>query len=369
MKKKLGLKLFLSYLGVLLLTVALLWLAIQLALPASFARHMGAASGGNGMMLGRGANADKPPLYDEFKAGVNEAIFWAAWVAVGVAALVSWLVSRRIVHPIRQMQQASLHLAAGHFDQHVPVLTDDELGDLARSFNHMAEELAQVETRRRRLIGDVAHELRTPLTAIQGYMEGLMDGVLPAEPETFAQIHGETQRLSRLIDDLQELSRIEAGAYSLNIQPVKLDEAVRTVFKRLGNQFEERSLTLQAQLGSRELVVLADSDRLVQILTNLLGNALHYTPAGGTVTVRAHQSGGQVEICVEDTGIGIPAEALPHIFERFYRVDTSRSRRRGGSGIGLTIVKHLVESQQGRIWAESPGEGQGSRFCFRLPAA
>jgi histidine kinase len=235
-------------------------------------------------------------------------------------------------------------------------------------FNQMAGKLDQVESMRRRLIGDVSHELRTPLTAIKGSMEGLMDGVLPATQETFQQIHTEADRLNRLVDDLQELSRVEAHAYQLDIRWLDISDFIQTVTKRLAPQFEAKRITLNLELAPDVPRALADEDRIVQVLTNLTENALQHTPENGKVTIAVRRTGNEAQISVRDTGIGIPLEHLPHIFDRFYRVDKSRSRRAGGGrGIGLTIARALVEAHGGRIWAESAGEGQGSTFTFTLP--
>jgi histidine kinase len=267
------------------------------------------------------------------------------------------------------MSHATQRIASGRYDEHVQVNGEDELAQLAIRFNQMAEKLNEVESMRRRLIGDVSHELRTPLTAIKGSMEGLMDGVLPATDETFQQIHAEADRLNRLVDDLQELSRVEAHAYKLDIRELDVRSLIKTVTKRLMPQAESKRITLDLDLPPPDLPpVLADEDRAIQILTNLTGNALQYTPESGRVTISAKRVADEVELSVHDTGIGIPPEHLSHIFDRFYRVDKSRSRQAGGgSGIGLTIARALVEAQGGRIWAESAGEGQGSTFIFTLP--
>jgi histidine kinase len=233
----------------------------------------------------------------------------------------------------------------------------------------MAEKLEQVESIRRRLIGDVAHELRTPLTAIKGSAEGLMDGILPATDETYQQIHAEAERLSRLVDDLQELSRVEARAYQLDLRDLDASTILKTVTRRLQYQFDEKRVALTTSLPLHPILLHADEDRIVQVLTNLTGNALQYTPTGGEVTIFAEATGNEARFSVKDTGLGIPAEHLAHIFDRFYRVDKSRSRARGGSGIGLTIAKHLVEAHGGKIWAESEGEGRGSTFVFTVPLA
>jgi histidine kinase len=268
------------------------------------------------------------------------------------------------------MSLAAQRIADGRYDERVEVNGEDELARLAARFNQMAEKLSQVEAMRRRLIGDVSHELRTPLTAIKGSIEGLVDGVLPGNEETYRQIRAEADRLNRLVDDLQELSRVESRAYELDIQAVDLPSLVRTVVKRLGPQAESKRISLNVDLSPGLPQVLADQDRIVQVLTNLANNALLYTPEGGEITISAKQHNGEVQISVRDTGIGIPPEHVEHIFDRFYRVDKSRSRQSGGgSGIGLTIARALVEAHGGRIWVDSAGEGQGSVFHFTLPAA
>jgi histidine kinase len=285
-----------------------------------------------------------------------------------VAIALSLFFSRSVIAPVRAMSLASQRIADGRYDERVRVNGTDELAQLALYFNQMAEKLNQIETMRRRLIGDVSHELRTPLTAIKGSMEGLMDGVLPATNETYQQIHTEADRLNRLVDDLQELSRVEARAYQLDIRPVDVSTLARTVTKRLAPHSESKRITLDLELAPDLARILADEDRAVQVLTNLTGNALQYTPEGGRITISAKRIDNEVQISVSDTGVGIPPEHLSHIFDRFYRVDKSRSRQSGGgSGMGLTIARALVEAHGGRIWAESAGEGQGSTFGFTIP--
>jgi histidine kinase len=275
---------------------------------------------------------------------------------------------------VQDMMRASQHIAAGHYEERVEVPGNlernelDELARLALSFNQMAAQLENTEDMRRRLIGDVAHELRTPLTTIKGTAEGLIDGVLAPGPEVFHQIVREADRLQRLVHDLQELSRVEAGAYELHLKPITVEHLIESTVRRLKRQFDEKDVDLQFSLPLDLPLVLADEDRVMQILLNLVGNALQYTPSGGRVTIAARTLGQQVAIAVRDTGIGITVEHLPHLFARFYRVDKSRSRAGGGSGIGLTIAHHLAESHGGSILAESPGPGQGSTFTFTLPA-
>jgi two-component system sensor histidine kinase BaeS len=294
------------------------------------------------------------------KAGI------AAIVAAGV---VSWIVTQRIMRPIRTIAEASQQIAEGHYEQRITRTSRDELGGMVDSFNRMAASLAGTESMRQQLIADVSHELKTPLASIKGYMEGLQDGVIPATPETFQLVHREADRLQRLVHDLQELSRAEAGVVPLAVQPHVPAELVSTVIARLQPQFAEKNVTLTADVPVDLPAVGADADRIEQVLTNLLGNALQYTPDGGAVTVTARSSGDGVEFSVQDTGLGLRPDDLTRIFQRFYRVDKSRSRASGGSGIGLTIARHIIEAHSGRIWAESPGPHQGSTFYFTLPTA
>jgi len=370
LRSHLGAKLFLSYLAIIVVGVVVLILASQFVLPASFNRHMAGMGMGNGNMMGMNSNGTMSQLYVDFRASFNEALMYAALAAIVVAVLLSLLFSRGVIAPVQAMSLATQRIADGRYDERVQVDGADELAQLAMRFNQMAEKLNQIESMRRRLIGDVSHELRTPLTAIKGSMEGLMDGVLPATDETFQQIHAEADRLNRLVDDLQELSRVEACAYQLDIRPVDVSLLMQTVTKRLAPQTESKRISLDLDLSPDLPPVLADEDRAIQILTNLTGNALQYTPEGGRVDISAKRLNNEIQISIHDTGVGIPAEHISRIFDRFYRVDKSRSRASGGgSGIGLTIARALVEAHGGRIWAESAGNRQGSTFTFTLPTA
>jgi histidine kinase len=368
-RRHLGARLLLSYLVIIVVGVLVLVIASQFILPTTFNRHMlDMDMGENGMMMGVDGDRAMSQLYVDYRASFNEALAYAASAAMLVALALGMLFSRSVIAPIHAMSLATQRIADGRYDERVQVGGKDELAQLALNFNQMAEKLNQIEAMRRRLIGDVSHELRTPLTAIKGSMEGLMDGVLPATDETFQQVHAEAERLNRLVNDLQELSRMEARAYQLDIRHVDVSTLVQTVTKRLLPHAESKRITLHLELAPDLSPVLADEDRAVQVLTNLTGNALQYTPEGGKVTISAKRNNHEVQISVHDTGIGIPPEHLSHIFDRFYRVDKSRSRQAGGgSGIGLTIARALVEAQGGRIWVESAGEGRGSTFSFTLP--
>jgi signal transduction histidine kinase len=279
------------------------------------------------------------------------------------------LVTGRIVAPLRRLASASRRLADGHYAERVPVPSNDELGDLARSFNAMADALEATERRRRELIGDVAHELRTPIATLEGYLEGLLDGVVEPGPPTWSRLHGEAGRLRRLVDDLQELSRAEARQIPLVMRPTDSAEIAREAVDRLSVSFAEKGLEMRSDVPARLPQVQADPDRAIQVLSNLLSNALRYTPVPGHVELSVKPVGGAVEFNVVDSGLGITADELSHVFERFYRVDKSRSRALGGSGIGLTIAKALAEGMGGQIRAASAGPGKGSTFTFALPIA
>jgi two-component system sensor histidine kinase BaeS len=384
-RSHLSVKLFLSYLAIILVGGIVLGLATRFTVPEAFNRHMGLGpGGGQGMTLApalrSGASAGMQgngtgggmmsDLFTSFQASFNEALLLALLAAGLVAVVVSLLLSRGITAPVHILTDASRRIADGNYAERVQTAGLDEIGQLAASFNQMTEKLEQVESMRRQLIGDVSHELRTPLTAIKGSMEGLMDGILPATPETYQQIHQEADRLARLVDDLQELSRVEAGAFPLVIRPLAVSTLIETSLNRFGAQAQAKGIELRLDLPADLPPILADQDRISQVLTNLVGNALQYTPEGGQVTIHAARHQDEIHISVVDTGIGIPAEHLPQLFTRFYRVDKSRSRQAGGgSGIGLTIARALVEAHGGRIWAESAGAGRGSTFSFALKVA
>ncbi len=378
-RKRFSVKLFASYLVVILVLMLALWIVISLTAPATFSRHLGMMdqmmNADGGMMMGQGlgrgqGQGQAATFYEQFRASLNEAFLWAGVAAVFLALIASLAFSRQVVRPLQAISDASLRIADGHYEERVREDWDDEFGQLAHSFNQMAEKLEQVEARRLQLIGDVSHELRTPLTAIKGSMEGLIDGVLPSTSETFEQIHQETDRLNRIVDDLQELSRVEAGAIEIKPGKVKLTDLTQTSIRMMERQFADKGISLTTSLPANLKPILADEGRTLQVLINLLGNALRYTPSGGRVVLSAEVHAKEMWISVRDNGLGIPLEHLPHLFDRFYRVDKSRSRQSGGgSGIGLTIAKHLVEAQGGRIWADSEGEGRGSVFTFTLPLA
>lgn len=313
----------------------------------------------------------------EATAALSSAFDQAVFTAVGLAALAaivtgiasSLLLAGHILRPVQEISASSQRIADGRYDERVAVPELEELAALAENFNQMAEALQDVERQRVALIANVAHELRTPLTALGAYLEGLMDGLLPADPETFAQMSRETRRLKRLVDDLQALSRVESGQFELQMEAVDVREIASRVSRQLLPQAESKDLTLRLNEPATLARAMADPDRVAQILTNLLGNAIHYTPEGGNIAIDFSEGAEAVRVAVSDTGIGIPADALPFVFERFFRVEHSHARRSGGSGIGLTIARRLARDMNGELLAESAGPGQGSTFILSLARA
>lgn len=370
-------KLFLSYVLVIVVGVITLVLAMEAVAPTLLANHIDQMMGQQGMGAMMGTASVRLISLDAhlraaFRDAMMEALLVAATAAAIAALLVSVVVAAQIVGPVRRMLGATRRIASGHYAERVavePANVGDEMSQLAASFNEMAVSLEQTERRRLALVGDVAHELRTPIATLEGYLEGLLDGVVAPSAETWAKLHDEAGRLRRLVDDLQELSRAEARQIPLTVRPVPPATIVQAVLDRLGAQFAEKGLDLRCTVPPALPAVQTDQDRAVQVLTNVLTNALRYTPAPGHVEVSAQRRDNAVAFTVTDSGIGLAPEHLAHLFERFYRVDKSRSRALGGSGIGLTIARALVEAMGGQIHASSAGPGQGSTFSFTLPVA
>ncbi|MEL7591700.1 MAG: ATP-binding protein [Anaerolineaceae bacterium] len=367
-------KVFLSYVLVVLVGAIILITAASLSVPAAFERHMASMNEimNNANAMGNNQQMQSE-LFSQYTTAVYEAVTYAALAALIAAILASFFISRQVVTPMLHMMSLSQRIAEGEYQERLALPggqqadQTDELGQLALRFNQMADKLEKTETIRRQLIGDVTHELRTPLTAVKGYLEGLMDGVLPADPETYEQIHSEIDRLQRLVNDLQELSRVEAGAIQLNLAPVPPERLIERIQSTFGRQFEDKNIQLVTDVETGLPNLFVDKDRIIQVLTNLAGNALQYTPNGGKVSISVRREKSEILFAVKDTGIGISTEQLTFIFNRFYRTDKSRNRASGGSGIGLTIAKALVQAHQGKIWAESNGEGKGSTFSFLIP--
>jgi signal transduction histidine kinase len=309
------------------------------------------------------------PLRERFRLVVDQALLVAGFAALSTAVIVSLFVSRRIVEPLQELSVVSRRLADGYYRERTTISSDDELAELSQSINQLAEKLEQTERRRLSLLADVTHELRTPLATIEGYMEGLLDGVIAPSTATFSLVLRESVRLQRLIEDLQFLSKAEAGQLPVTPVNMPVQELLGELTVQFQPQFAAQDIDFVLELEPDLPLVRADPDRLDQVLINLLANAMRYTPSGGKVTVHAVALERWMQLSVADTGMGIAPEHLPHLFERFYRVDKSRARNSGGSGIGLTIARHLIYAQGGDIWAESAGLGCGATFYLMLPLA
>jgi signal transduction histidine kinase len=304
--------------------------------------------------------------------GFLQSVWWqfllVGAVAAAISLVVARLMARGMTQPLRDMAAAARRMETGDYTTRVETRSRDEVGRLAAAFNRMSGELETLERSRRDLVANVSHELKTPITAIRAHLENVLDGVERAEPATLAVMLGQVERLGRLVDQLLELSKLESGEVPLRREPVALRPLVDELLSEVAVGVAGRSLELGNEVPDDLVPVRADRERLHQVLFNLVDNAVRFTPDGGSVTVAARRDGGSVEVSVADTGIGIAAEHLPRLFERFYRADQARAREDGGTGIGLAIARSVVEAHGGTISASSE-PGRGSVFRFDLPVA
>jgi signal transduction histidine kinase len=304
--------------------------------------------------------------------GFLQSLWWQFLLAGAFAAVIALLIARWLARgmtqPLRDMAQAARRMETGDYSTRIHTTSRDEVGQLATAFNRMSEELEHLEQSRRDLVANVSHELKTPITAIRAHLENLLDGVEQPAPETLQVMLAQSERLGRLVEQLLDLSRLESGEVPLQREDVTLEPLVEQVVSEIEVARPERGVRLERELAEDLPAVDADRERVHQVLFNLVDNAVRFTPPGGEVKVSAYRHNGSVEVRVADTGVGIPAEHLPRLFERFYRVDTARSREDGGTGIGLAIARSVVEMHGGHIRAESE-LGRGSTFTFDLPVA
>jgi len=308
------------------------------------------------------------PPRNDFSERVNRAIFFAALGATAVSLIIGVVLARSLTKPIQEITQATQAVAQGDLTQQVPVRSDDELGKLATSFNQMSADLAQSRDLRRQMTADIAHDLRTPLSLILGHAEALSDGVLPPMPETFDVIYDEARRLNRLVEDLRLLSLAEAGELTLAVRRTLPQSLLERAVVAHAPAAQQKSIQLVLDAPPELPEIAVDPDRMAQVLDNLLANALRYTPENGRVFLSASQTANMVQLKVQDSGPGMNATELAHVFDRFYRGDKARQRHAGGSGLGLAIAKSIVGSHNGRIWTES-APGQGAVFIVELPVA
>lgn len=297
---------------------------------------------------------------------IGRYLLWGCLVAAAIAVLITFFLSRRMLFPIRALTVAARRLGQGDFSPRVEVNDKGEVGELAVAFNSMASDLERAEQLQRNMIADVAHELRTPLSNIKGYVEAIRDGIIELDAQAIGMLDEEASLLSHLVDDLQDLSIAEAGQLKLERQPEDISVLIEQTAEAIRAEATSKGLSISVDLPDELSLVNVDGYRMGQVLGNLLENAVAHTAKGGVITVGARQQSNWVEVSVTDTGEGIPAGDLPNIFERFYRVDKSRTRATGGGGLGLTIAKRLVEAHGGKIEAQSE-LGKGSRLSFTVP--
>lgn len=322
-----------------------------------------------GTVLVNNTAPSRNPLEEQYLARTTQTVLIAALAATVIALAVGIFLARTLTRSLRELTTATLAMAAGNLDQTVPVRSQDELGQLAQAFNQMSAALARANQLRRQMTADIAHDLRTPLSVICGYLEAMREGDLAPTPPRLEAIHAEAQHLNRLVADLRTLSLADAGELSLNRQPVAVPELLARVATAYAHQAEQHRIDLEVQVKGNLPEIKADPDRLVQVLGNLVSNALRYTPEYGQITLAAAQAeAGKIRLQVKDTGQGIPAAELPYIFHRFYRTDKSRRQAEGESGLGLAIAKAIIEAHAGTITVESQ-PGLGATFTILLNAA
>ena len=357
---KIGTRLLLAQALVLVAAVATAGIIAAVVGPPIFHQHM--------------LRADHPPDPSE-RMHVEEAYRTASLLSLGIAVaasalfalVISWYLTRRFHQPLLALTRAASRVSEGHYDTSVPQAgAGPELDDLAAAFNTMAAALAHTEDTRRRLLSDLSHELRTPVATLNAYLEGVQDGVTPWNDDTRQVLADQVDRLARLAQDLDAVSRAEEGRVSLELAPLTVGDLVGAAVRAQEDSYRADDVHLTVA-PSDDVTIAADRSRLLQVLGNLLDNARRHTPAGGTVTVSWQHTDQGLRISVRDTGDGINAEQLPHIFERFYRGDTARDRERQGSGIGLTISRAITEMHGGHLRARSEGPGTGATFTVDLP--
>jgi signal transduction histidine kinase len=303
--------------------------------------------------------------HEMFIAAVHRYLVWASITALVLAVGLSFLVMRKVLGPLMQMTEIIGKISSGDFTGRVPVRSQDEIGELALAFNQMSAQLERIEELRKTMVIDVAHELRTPLTNIKGYLEALMDGVVAPSREILEMLQEETGRLAELTEGILRLARADAARTHLRKEELRIDHLVLQILPSFLPRFEAKKITLETAFPEDDPAVRGDSRELGQALYNLFENASRYTQAGGRVQISVEGRPGAVKVVFANTGGEIDEKDLPFIFERFYRGEKSRSRERGGAGIGLAIVKGIIEAHGGEVGAEIAGDM--TRVWFTLP--
>ena len=355
MKRYLILKLLGIHLVVICFAMVIVWFSIDMLAAGYFVTLM------------EKYNISPEPAHEMFVSAVHRYLLWAFLGAVSLAVVLSFLMMRRVLAPLSRMTVITREIAGGNFGARVPAGTQDEVGQLARAFNHMAASLEEIERLRRNLMIDLAHELRTPLTNIRGYLEALSDKVVPLSGDTLDLLQKETLRLAALVEDVLQLARADAAHGQLDLQPTGLVEVVQNALDQYKSAFDEKSVTVRLHAPADSLIITADRHRLARVMRNLADNVARYAPAGSPVDIRIEADDRQAQIDFSNRTDRLVADDLPHLFERFYRGEKSRSRQHGGAGIGLAIVKELVEAHGGRVSAALDGDRLGVRLT--LPKA
>ena len=317
------------------------------------------------LVVSANAGGNLPPAAQYFLEQLRNTLLIVALAVGGLGILLGFIISRTLAAPLANLARAARAFAARDWDRRVKVGGTQEIAEVGRAFNEMASEIQRTETLRRNLVADIAHELRTPLTVMEGSLQALLDEVYPLERSEIATLYDEARLLTRLVDDLRELSLADAGQLPLQMQAVEVAPILHATAAQFAIAAEAQGVRLDVSVDEQLPCARADSDRLAQVVRNLLTNALRHTPGGGRVHLTA-ASNDTMRISVSDTGEGIDAEDIAHVFERFYRADPSRARSQGSTGLGLAICKAWVEAMGGMIGVES-AVGQGSRFWFTLP--
>jgi signal transduction histidine kinase len=324
----------------------------------------------NGETVGTVIASGKPPELApqelRYLERTNRALILAAGGAALVALIMGIFIARSLTSPLRALTDATRNLGEGSFGQQVSIHSKDEIGELVSAFNQMSAELESLIVQRQQMTADIAHDLRTPLTVIGGYIESMQDGTLAATPERLDTIYLEVQHLQRLVEDLRTLSLAEAGQLSLNLTSIPSQDLLEQVEAAYRLSAQQKGIELMLEESQDFPDVRVDPDRMMQVLSNLVRNALRHTPKGGVIRLNASQSNSWIKISIIDTGEGISSEELPHIFDRFYRGDQARQADEGESGLGLAIAKSIVEMHGGKLLAYSDGKGKGSQFTIQL---
>lgn len=333
--------------------IIIVWLAVNYLAAGYF------------MTLMEKYNISPTSSHQMFVSSVHRYLIWASLAAMLLAGVLSFLLMRRVLGPLTQMTRITQEIASGDYSGTVPVTTRDEVGQLALAFNRMSESLQHIEQLRKTMMVNVAHELRTPLTNIQGYLEALVDGVVVPSKDTFDLLHGETMRLVHLVEDILRLAKADAARTDLHKAEINLSELIVRLLESFRPRFENKEIRVETHFMAERNTLQADPEKLSQVVSNLLENAWQYTPSEGSVRISTEVLPAQIRAVFANTGGELVEEDLPIIFERFYRGEKSRSREHGGAGIGLAIVKELIEAHDGLVGAEiSQNE---IRIWFTLP--